>query len=126
MKYRYLYPEKINTKSKRKKNQFINEFIKRNYGDLMISKEEFKLRHKEQITEMFNSYGWDITSKMFIEDCLDSHYWYRDPICYKTCLDNLDFLDFDSKFIELFGEEMLKNKLFLKKIKAVNNRCMHN
>ena len=125
MSYRYLNIEKLNKKSKRKKNQFINEFMKRNYSDLLISKKEFKVRHKEEVVGMFNAYGWDTINKGFIEDCLGSHYWYTDPICYKTCLNNLDVTDFNSEFIEIFGEDILKDKFFLKKIHAIKNRDMN-
>jgi len=125
MVYRYMDIDKLNKKSKRKKNQFINELLKRNYCDLMITKEEFKSRHKEEIISMFNAYGWDKTGKMYIEDCLQGHYWYKDPICYKTCLDNLDYTDFGGEFVDIFGEDMLKNEVFLKKIHTLKHKDLN-
>lgn len=122
MSYRYVNVEKL--KSKRKKNQYINELIASCYPDLMISKKEFIKRHKEEVTSIFERLGYDISTEMYVSDCLTAHYWYRDPICYKTCLNNSDLLDFDEKFVELFGEEMKYNKVFLKKIKRLNNRYM--
>lgn len=121
MTYRSLDVEKWDIKSKRKRNQFINEFLNDNYHDLLISKKDFKKRHKQNVINMFEVYGWNYSIQSFVEDCLISNYWYEDPICYKTELDNLDFMDFNEKFIELFGKDILKNKLFLRKIKAINN-----
>ena len=113
-------------KSKRKKNQFINELVNCNYNYLMISKKEFKKRHKQQVIDMFNCFGWNYTNKHYIEECLDSFYWYKDPISFKVDLDNLNLLDFNERFVDIFGEDILKNKLFIRKIKAINNRMMYN
>jgi hypothetical protein len=126
MGYRYLNVEKWNIKSKRKRNQFINEFMKRNYSDLMISKQEFKKRHKQNVIDIFNENGWDMNTQSYIEDCLDSHYWYTDPICYKTCLDNENYTDFNDRFIDLFGKDILKNEIFLRKIHTLRNKYLNN
>lgn len=125
MGYRYLNVEKWNIKSKRKRNQFINEFMKRNYSDLMISKQEFKRRHKQNVIDIFNENGWDMDTQNYIEDCLDSHYWYADPICYKTCLDNENYTDFNDRFLDLFGEDILKNEIFLRKIHTLRNKYLN-
>ncbi len=117
--YRIVNVEKL--KSKRKKNQYINELIDIYCPDLMISKKEFKRRHKKEIVQIFEKLGYTISTQMYVTDCIPSTYWYKDPICYKTELDNRNLLKFDKKFDELFGEDMKRNKVFLKKIKRLNN-----
>lgn len=122
MSYRIVNVE--NLKSKRKKNQFINELLDLNYPHLMISKKEFKKRHKNEVVRIFENYGYTFETQMYIEDCLIAHYWYLDPLCYKTELDNRNFFEFDEKFDELFGENMKYNPIFLNKIKRLNNFYM--
>lgn len=70
---------------------------------------------------MFEKYGYTNTTEMYVTDCISSAYWYKDPICYKTELDNSNLLKFDKEFARLFGEEMKHNQAFLKKIKRLNN-----
>lgn len=112
-------------KSKRKKNQYINELIKSHYPHLMISKREFKRRHKNEVIQMFELYGYDVVTEGFITDLLVGYYWYRDPLCYKTELYNSNLLEFDEKFDEIFGRDIKYNQLFLKKIKRINNFYMN-
>lgn len=90
----------------------------------MISKKEFKRRHKWGIVLAFERYGYDKTSEMFITDLLSSYYWYKDPLCYKTELNNSNLLEFDEGFDKLFGSNMKYNKIFLSKIKRLNNFYM--
>lgn len=123
MAYRLVNVNRI--KSKRKKNQYINELINIHSTNLLISKKEFKLRHKNEIENLFKKFGWNSSTDMYINDCLGSAYWYKDPICYKTNLDNVNYLDFNEKFISIFGEEILKNKKFLKQMKALNNSYLN-
>lgn len=122
MSYRYVNLKKL--KSKRKKNQYINELIDLYYPHLMISKKEFKRRHKWEIVLMFERYRYDKTSEMFITDLLSSYYWYKDPLCYKTDVNNSNLLEFDDEFDKLFGSDMKYNKVFLSKIKRLNNFYM--
>lgn len=125
-KYRYININNWNIKSKRKRNQFINEFLKNNYSDLMITKKEFIKIHKEEVISMFNAYGWDYSTQSYIADCLESYYWYRDPICYKTSVNNLNLMDFNEEFIKVFGRNILNNKIFLRKIKALRHKEINN
>ena len=108
-------------KTKRKKNQYINELIKNYCPELMIDIREFKKRHKEEITSIFEQHGFNLTTEMYVTDCMITYYRYSDPICYKTELDNEALLNFDKKFDELFGIDVKNNKVFLQKIKRLNN-----
>lgn len=120
MSYRYVNVNKL--KSKRKKNQYINELIDMYCCDLMISKREFKRKHKKEVLSIFERYGYSTETEMYASDCITSAYWYKDPICYKTELDNSNYLSFDDKFDMLFGEDMKYNKVFLNKMKKLNNQ----
>ena len=119
MSYRYVNVNKL--KSKRKKNQYINELIRNYCPDLMISKKEFKRIHKKEIVNIFEQCGYNYTTEMYVTDCIVSTYWYKDPVCYKTVLNNLNYLEFDNKFDELFGKDMKYNKVFITKMKRLNN-----
>lgn len=120
MSYRYVNINKL--KSKRKKNQFINELIKNYCPELMFSEKEYKRRHKEEIVYMFERFGYTDSTKEYVTDCMVSAYWYKDPICYKTELDNLNLLEFDDKFDRIFGEDMKNNEIFISKMRKLNNR----
>ena len=119
MSYRYVNVNKL--KSKRKKHQYINELIRDYYPSLMISKKEFKRIHKEEIVAIFEQYGYTDTTEMYVADCLVSKYWYEDPVCYKTERNNLNYLEFDDEFDELFGEDMKHNKVYINKMRRLNN-----
>lgn len=124
-KYRYINIKNWNIKSKRKKNQFINEFLQSCYTDLMITKREFIKLHKEEVISMFNTYGWDYSTQSFIEDCLWGYYVYKnpDPIYYTiNNMDDTSNLSADKNFISLFGKNILKNKRFIRKIKALRHK----
>lgn len=120
MSYRYVNVNKL--KTKRKKNQYINELIDMYCCNLMISKREFKKKHKKEVLNMFERYGYSTTTEIYVTDCITSAYWYKDPVCYKTELDNLNYLVFDDRFDMLFGEDMKYNKVFLNKMKKLNNQ----
>ena len=100
-------------KTKRKKNQYINELIKNYCPKLMIDIREFKKRHKEEITSIFEQHGFNLTTEMYVTDCMITYYRYSDPICYKIELDNEELLNFDEKFDKLFGADVKNNKAFL-------------
>lgn len=120
MSYRNVNVRKL--KSKRKKNQYINELIDMYCPELMFSKSEFKKRHKKEIVDIFDKFGYTPTTETYVTDCIASAYWYKDPVCYKTELSNLNYLEFDVKFDELFGKDMKYNKVFISKMKRINNR----
>ncbi len=110
-----------NLKSKRKKNEYINELIDAYCPQLMISKKEFKKKHKEEIVEVFENYGYTKATEMYVVDGIVSAYWYKDPVCYKTELDNLNYLEFDERFDKLFGQDIKHDKVFLNKMRKLNN-----
>lgn len=123
MSFRYVNVNKL--KSKRKKNQYINELIDIYCPELMFSKREFKKIHKKEIVEIFERCGYTKTTEMYVTDCMTATYWYRDPVCYKTELDNADYLKFDVEFDDIFGKDMKYNKIFIAKMKRMNNRHMY-
>lgn len=122
MSHRYVNIDKL--KSKRKKNQYINELLSNCYQPLMITKKEFIKRHKKQVANIFEQQGYDRYTEMYVEDSLAAYYWYKDPLCYKTSLDNLDYFNFDKKFDTIFGESMKYNKDFLKKLRRLRNKTI--
>ncbi|QPW62061.1 hypothetical protein [Clostridium botulinum] len=124
-KYKYINIENWNIKSKRRRNQFINEFLKSCYSDLMITEKEFIKRHKEEVISMFDAYGWDYSTQGLIEDGIWCYYTYTnpDPIYYTICnMDDTSNLGADKDFITLFGKDILKNKKFIRKIKALRHK----